>query len=197
MKKIVVMFGALMIISSVTFAGEAPLLASAEVSVKLVDNIAKVHYRSEKAGKVKVTIYCMTTGKEVFSEEIKRQNNFVRPYNLDGLPYGEYSIVLEDESGRAVEKISYTKKRVEVLSSVIQFKDKQKIAVVLYSKAETDVTIRLLNAAGEELFSKKSFINGQSNQAFNLKDVAGVTQVEIINSNNEVIQTKTLAERVL
>lgn len=197
MKKIVVMFGALMIISGVAFAGEAPLLFSADMSVSLKDNVAKVRYRADKAGKVKVTIYCMATAKEVFSEEIKKQSSFVRPYNLDGLPYGEYSIVVEDENGRAVEKISYTKKTVEVLSSVIQFKDQQKIAVALFSKAETDVTIRLLNEMGEELFSKQTTINGQSNQAFNLKNIKGVTQVEVLNSNNEVIQAKTLLERVL
>lgn len=196
MKK-VIMFGALMIISGVVFAGEAPLLFSADLSVSLTDKVAKVHYRADKAGKVKVAIYCMATGKEVFSEEIRKHSNFVRPYNLDGLPYGEYSIVVEDENGRAVEKINYTKKTVEVLSSIIQYKNDKKFAVAMFSKAETDVTIRLLNAVGEELFSKKTTINGQSNQVFDLKKITGAVQVQVVNSDNEVVQSKALFERVL
>lgn len=197
MKKIVAMFGALMMISGVVFAGEAPLFATAEMSVNLTDKIVKVYYRSDKAGKVKVTIYCMTTGKEVFTEEIRKQSKFIRPYNLDGLPYGEYSIVLEDENGRAVEKISYTKKVVKVLSSIIQSKETKDVTVALFSNGNTDVVVRLLDAKGNLLQAEQYAINGQANKRFNLKNIEGAVKVEVLNGEDEIIQTRTVFEKVL
>jgi hypothetical protein len=197
MKKILVMFAALIMISGVTFAGEAPLLSTADMSVSLIDQVVKVRYRSDKAGKVKVSIYCNATGKEVFSEQIKKQANFIRPYNLSGLPYGEYSIVLEDEAGRAVERVNYSKKVVTVLSSIIELKSKDGVMVALFSKEATDVTVRVLNEAGEILLSKQTAINGQNSQAFNLKEIKGAVKIEVLNSENEMLQSKTVSEQVL
>lgn len=40
-------------------------------------------------------------------EVILKVNTFTRPYNFSGLPTGEYTIVVEDGTGKHVNIISY------------------------------------------------------------------------------------------
>ncbi len=194
MKKMSIMFGGLMMMSSIAFAGPAPLLATADMSVSLKDKVVRVHYRSDKAGKVVVTIYNAVTGKEVFTEAIKKATGFVRPYNLEALPFGDYFIVLEDENGRAVEKISYTdSKRVEVLSSIIQNKEKFGCTVALFSKGETTVTVNILDDAGQALFSDNRKVNGQATRAYDLSELKGAVTIEVRDSNG-LVQSRTITK---
>ena len=75
MKKLVVMFGVLMIISRVAFAGGVNTPKATSTSVSMKGEIVKIFYRSEnsnKSDKVKVTIYDASS-KAVFTEEIKRK----------------------------------------------------------------------------------------------------------------------------
>jgi len=44
---------------------------------------------------------------------MKKMDGFMRPYNFDGLPEGQYTIKVEDENGKTVEKINYKSGRVE------------------------------------------------------------------------------------
>ena len=115
MKKLVVMFGVLMIISRVAIAGEVNAPKATNTSVTMKGEIVKIFYRSENADRVKVTILDAAS-KAVFTEEIKNRSSFVRPYNLENLPFGEYTIVLEDRNGRTEEHFTYAKPAVEVRS---------------------------------------------------------------------------------
>lgn len=77
MKKLVVMFGVLMIISRVAIAGEVNAPKATNTSVTMKGEIVKIFYRSENADRVKVTILDAAS-KAVFTEEIKTdQASFV------------------------------------------------------------------------------------------------------------------------
>jgi flagellar hook assembly protein FlgD len=189
MKKLIVMFGALMILSRVAFAGEVDPSAS-NTSVSLKGEIVKIFYRSENSDKVKVTIYDASSN-VVFSEEIKNKSNFIRPYNLEELPFGEYTIVLEDKNGRSEEKVSYAKKTVEVQASIINRKEGRKCMVTLFSKGETEVTYRVLDIDNNVLYSQSQTVNGQASKGFNLEKVKGAVTVQVSDSNG-LLKYKTL-----
>jgi flagellar hook assembly protein FlgD len=189
MKKIVVMFGALMIISRIAFAGEVAPSAS-NTSVSLKGEIVKIFYRSENSDKVKVTIYDAASN-IVFSEEIKNKPSFVRPYNLEKLPYGVYTIVLEDKNGKKEEKVSYLKKSVEVQASIIHKKDSRQALVMLFSKGETEVTYSVLDIDNNVLFSKTEKVNGQAAKAFNFQKIKGAVTVQVADSQG-MLKYKTL-----
>jgi Domain of unknown function (DUF3244) len=189
MKKLVVMFGALMIISRVAFAGEVAPSAS-NTSVSLKGEIVKISYRSEDSEKVRVTIYDAASN-VVFSEEIRNKPSFIRPYNLENLAYGEYTIVLEDKNGRKEEKVSYVKKSAEVQASIIHKKESRKAMVTLYSKGETEVTYSVLDINNNVLFSKTEKVNGQAAKAFNLSKVKGAVTIQVADSQG-LLKYKTL-----
>lgn len=190
MKKLIVMFGVLMIISRVAFAAGETTPKATSTSVSMKGEIVKIFYRSENSGKVKVTIYD-ATGKAVFTEEIKRKSSFIRPYNLENLPYGEYTVVLEDKNGRTEEKVMYAKEIVSVQASIIHKKESRRALVTLFSTGETEVTYSVLDINNNVLYSKSEKVNGQAAMTFNLEKVKGSVTVQVADSNG-LLKYKTL-----
>lgn len=195
MKKVLSIFVALMTFSGVVLAGRIdtnPLTTSSTAIVK-TNTGAKVYYKSEKTGKVKVTIYD-ERNKEIFEEEVKYRTGFVRPYNMENLPEGNYKVVLEDEQGIIEKTISNVSVSASVLAAVINArKDLDKCMVTLYSEGKSDVTVRLLDKNRRELTSKNSTVNGQSSLLFNLANLTGVISVEVSDKAG-VIKLSTLNE---
>lgn len=193
MKKLVVMFGVLMIISRVAFAGGVNTPKATSTSVSMKGEIVKIFYRSEnsdKSDKVKVTIYD-ASAKAVFTEEIKRKSTFIRPYNLENLPYGEYTIVLEDKNGRTEEKVMFAKESIDVRASIIHKKESRKAMVTVFSTGETEVTYSVLDINNNVLYSKSEKVNGQAAKSFNLEKVKGAVTVQVSDSQG-LLKYKTL-----
>lgn len=190
MKKLIVMFGVLMIISRITIAGEVHVPKTATTSASIKGGIVKIFYHSEDSDKVKVTIYDATS-KAVFSEEIRNKSNFVRPYNLENLPYGEYTIVLEDRNGKSEEKISYVKKTIEVQASISLNKESRKAFVTLFSKGETEVTYHILDIDNNVLYSQTQKVDGQAAKSFNLEKVKGAVTIQVSDSKG-LLKARTL-----
>lgn len=179
-----------MIISRVAFAGGVNTPKATSTSVSMKGEIVKIFYRSENSDKVKVTIYDASS-KAVFTEEIKRKANFVRPYNLANLPYGEYTIVLEDKNGRTEEKVLYAKESVAVNASIIHKKECRKALVTVFSTGETEVTYSVLDINNNVLYSKSEKVNGQAAKSFNLEKVRGAVTVQVSDSEG-LLKYKTL-----
>lgn len=190
MKKLVVMFGVLMIISRVSFAGGVTAPEGTNASVRMNGEIVKLFYRSENSGTVKVTIYDASE-KAVFTEEIKGRSKFVRPYNLENLPYGEYTLVLEDENGRTEERILFAKKTTHVQATIIHKPGSRKALVTLFSAGETEITYRVLDIDNNVLYSKSEKVNGQATKAFNFEKVKGAVSVQVADSEG-LLKYKTL-----
>lgn len=189
MKKTFSILGVLIMISSVVLAGgiENPSTKTSE-NTAFVETLTgvKVYYKSDKVTKVKVTIYD-EQNKEVFSEEVKSRNGFIRPYNLDNLKEGDYRVVLEDENGTSEKIVSNVREQAVVLASVVNArKNHGKCLVTLFTKGEADVSVKLLDADRNEIASESYRISGQSSKLFNLADVKGAVFVEVSDSKGLV-----------
>ncbi|MBX2946844.1 MAG: hypothetical protein KF725_13500 [Cyclobacteriaceae bacterium] len=68
--------------------------------------IFTVSYHSRQSDKIKVSIYD-SKNRAVFSEVIVNVSTFSRPYNFNGLPYGKYTLVIEDSTGKHEEILEY------------------------------------------------------------------------------------------
>ena len=66
----------------------------------------KLFYKGNKVCDVTVKIYDQK-GVEVFSETLKNLDNFMRPYNLNTLTEGEYTVELSNSEGKSTEKVTY------------------------------------------------------------------------------------------
>lgn len=190
MKKLVVMFGVLMIISRVSFAGEVNAPEPTTTRVSLKGDVVKIFYRSENSDRVKVTIYDIRSN-IIFSEQIKSESSFVRPYKLKDLPYGEYTVVIEDKNGKTEEKVSYFKEEAQVMASIISKKNNRGAVVALFSKGEAEVTYRMVDSSNNVLYSETQKVNGQNTKAFNLERVQGAVTLEVSDSNG-LLESKTL-----
>ncbi len=188
MKKIFSILGALLIISSLVLAGgkENPSPSSLIV---MYGDVVKVFYNSDKASKVKVTIYGKN-GKEVFSETFNSRSGFVRPYNLSSLPKGEFKVVLEDGRGTTEKMVSNLREDAKVSGSIINVKqDQGKCMVILYSKNETDVTVRFLDENQNVLSTESYTVNGQASKLFNFRRLKGLASVEVSDKNGVIKST--------
>lgn len=190
MKKFFTMFGVLMIISRISFAGEVTTPKAFNASVSMKGEIVKIFYRSENSDKVKVTIY-NAANEAVFSEEIKRKSSFIRPYNLENLPFGAYTVVLEDRNGRTEETVMYAKEVVSVQASILHKKESRKATVTLFSTGETEVTYSVLDINDNVLYSKSEKVNGQAAKSFNLEKIKGAVTVQV-SDNKGLLKYKTI-----
>jgi hypothetical protein len=143
--------------------------------VKSTDGV-RVFYKCSQVGKVKITIYNQRNA-VVFSEEVK-SFGFVRPYNLNNLPEGEYRVVLEDERETTEEWVSTVKEIAKPLIGIIRANENQ-FAVTFFSKAQNDVTVTVLDEERNILFSEEFNIEGRDTKLFNLKNLKGASQVEV------------------
>ena len=112
MKKTFSILVMLMMISSVVLAGgtlgPSETTKSSKMAIVKSGDGVKVFYKPSEIGKVKVTIY-NNKNNVVFSEEVKSRLGFVRPYNLNNLPEGEYRVVMQDENETREEIVSTVK----------------------------------------------------------------------------------------
>lgn len=185
MKKSFSIFGMLILISSVVFAGgiDNPLVPSNMAIIK-TNTGARIFYSTETASQVHVKIY-NADNKAVFSDFIKSKESFSRLYNLMDLPKGEYRVVMEDENGIREELFS-NRKKVEVLSSIIYAKNVQKCLVTLYTLDGTDVSVTLFDKNRQVLSSNALTVDGQASRLFNLEQIDGQITVEVSNANGIV-----------
>src|ERR1051325_6358518 len=79
--------------------------SSVAVTNSTGSTLFKLYYQAEKAGTVKVSIK-NEHNETVYKETLHKVDAFIRPYNFEGLPEGQYTIVVEDEAGKAIEKVT-------------------------------------------------------------------------------------------
>ena len=144
------------------------------VGMAVVKNgaIVKLFYRGEQSGKVKVTIY-NHKGDVVFKEVMQETEHFMRPYNFASLPEGQYTIELNDASGKRFHKVTHAKpkeKRVVYVTRLNQGGNKYMLAV---RNDEKDVlTVRIYNHKAM-IFEETQRVDGDFARVYNLTSVVG------------------------
>jgi hypothetical protein len=134
----------------------------------------KVYYKSERQAKVKISII-NEKGRTIFDETINKVDGFLRPYNFDGLPEGQYTINVEDENGKTVEKVNYKSGRVEKLIQVHKLMGENKYMLTILSPKPENVFIYIFDDKDNLIHNEIQSINGQFAQVYNLQDVKSFT----------------------
>ena len=185
MKKINLLMAGVLF-STLVFANGPDETKNSSASVAVMNpsgsSLFKVFYKSSKTGDVRVSIL-NASGKEVLTEKIKRMDGFVRPYNFQGLAEGEYTIQVENEDGKLVEKVNYASGRVERLINVIKMNgDEGKYLLTVATKKASDYTINIYDEAGNLAYNEKRAVNGEFAQVYNLKQLKTFT-IEVTDSD--------------
>ena len=167
---------ALLVVSSaVSFAGkdEPRKTGLAVVPVK-GSEIFKVVYKGENAGRVKLTIY-NNAGATVYSEIINGLDGFIYPINFKGLTSGEYTIEIQDASGKKVEKVVYQAFKRANNFHVSRLSEDGKFLVTVANKENNVINIRILDRQNNVIHSESKEINGDFAQVYKIAQAGGYT----------------------
>jgi hypothetical protein len=191
MKKIFTITFMVLLGSTMMFAGglkEGLNTASGFTVIRGTENnLFKVYYKSEKSTNVRLSIVD-AKNKEVFSENFNKVDGFVRPYNFEQLPHGEYTIRLEDETSVQVEKISYRQGVLEKLIQVRKLNQEDSRYLVSVSGAGTElITLNIYDEyANRLLHTETNLVKDDIAKLYNLSKVGDKVTFEIVHASGAV-----------
>jgi hypothetical protein len=176
MKKISLLMAGVLLCTLVFARGiDGPIKGSSVAVTNIIGStLYKVYYKSERLGKVKVSIMD-ENGNTLFNETMNKVDGFLRPYNFEGLPEGQYTVKVEDENGKTVEKVNYKLGRVDKLIHVQKLAGENKYMLSIASPKPEDVFIYIFDEKDNLIHNEIQFIKGEFAQVYNLKDVPSFT----------------------
>ncbi len=156
----------------VSASGTADPTATSAVAVTRArgTSVFKLYYKSPRTTDVHITIQD-GRGSVLLTDRVRSSDGFLRPYNFGELPEGEYTLVLEDFSGRQVQKLNYSDGRIEKFAHVIKMEEPDKYLLTVATEAKDKISIRIFDAAERLLYEKSHDVEYHFATIFNIKDV--------------------------
>jgi hypothetical protein len=185
MKKIIVLTMSVLF-STLVFANDTdgPSTGNSSVAVSNANGskLVKVFYKAQQFGNVKVSIV-NDQHEVVFTEKVKKTDGFMRPYNFEGLKEGEYTVKIEDASGKYSEKVNYAGGSIKTLIRFAKLTGEQgRYVMTGRAYREERITVRFYNSAHQVVFEQRHKVEGEFGEVYNLKNVPGAFSVEIFDS---------------
>lgn len=181
MKKILSLVLVLFAVAQVN-ANEVEPKSPVGMSVIKSGTIVKLYYRGEQSGKVKVTIY-NHRGAVVFKEILKDTEHFMRPYNFASLPDGEYTIELNDESGKRYQKLTYSSPRHEIVAHLTRLsKNANRYMLAVPGVGKQTLTVRVYDHFNRVIFHETQKVDGNFARMYNLNAVSGSITFEVVDN---------------
>jgi hypothetical protein len=165
-------------------AGDSP--APSKVTVVKGNGLVKVIYVGDHPDHVKVTILD-DHGKKIFSEQIKEDDGFIRPYDFSELPDGDYTVTVSDGDIQFEEKIEHREEeQLRLLAHVTKIDSgEDRYLLSVPGKGEQEITIKLYNDQFNLLYEgKERIVNGFA-QVYNIKNLGLQEIISFEVSNDE------------
>jgi CxxC motif-containing protein len=178
MKKTLSIFLGLTLVSSVVFAKKVKPLASSEFAVVKSGEVIRVHYKPAETTNVRVVIY-NSRHQEVYAESFKKNNGFIRPYNLSNLPDDEFTVEIVDESGRQVKNVTRVAEKTSVLVNILPIHGTKKYVVMLADKDVNQVTVQVGDAFGDVVFEQTVPTQGNFARVFDLAKLKNAKYISV------------------
>jgi hypothetical protein len=170
-------FAALFVIGAAVAAVGKEEPSSTKMAVVAVkgSEVVKVIYKTETAGKVKLSVY-NAASKVVFTETRNSNEGFILPLNFSGLQSGQYTVELVDAAGTKTETINYQPtafvKNVHVAK--VDAAGKFVLSVV---KGNSTVGVKIFDANNNLVHESTKEVSGDYAQLFTIKNFTGATFV--------------------
>ena len=156
-------------------------------------NIVKVLYKAPRVGKVRISIID-ERHEMIFSETLRKVNGFMRPYNFDGLPDGAYTIQIDDEYGKQVEKLNYHFGTIDNSAStgklirLAKLPGTDKYVLTGRTQKEDEIQVRVYDDANKLVFEENRKVSGEFGKIYNLEGLSGPFTIEVADSKG-LLQT--------
>lgn len=194
MKKLLTILVVLVTVTGHVMATDDKPVSPLGMAVVKAEGGFKLFYKGNKAQDVTVTIY-NATGKALFTEKIKNRDSFIRPYNVNSIGEGVYTIELVNADGKLLEKINYKREEVKArqnLLNLIHVKNSEKYLLTIPGKGENKLSIKVIGENETLLHEEKQKVNGDFAKLFNFEKLDGKFRVEVTDQDGE---TFTVAPR--
>lgn len=183
MKKMMLVIMILAMVCAVSMAK-----SESQMAVVRHGEVFKVIYKSPDLSNVKVSIVD-NNGTEVYAEKLISIQEFARPYNFSELPKGDYTIFVEDGSGKKSEKIHFIDQ--PWIAHISRLKDEGvKVMVAVPNKGVTDFTLQVLDPNDQLIYTENQKIDADYAKVFNLKNLGYGATINLV--NHATGQTKSL-----
>ena len=166
----------LLIVLSLTVKANDNKEAKKRTTLEVVKqgSVFKLFYAKKTIDKVNVRIFD-NSGKLIFSEIIKNQEGFIRPYNFDQLDFGDYRLTISDKD-ELIEKTIHHGEFDEIdtkpkyrLVKVNEMKDMDRVyKLTIVNQGDAEAYIKVKNMADEVIFSMTESFSGNYGKLFNL-----------------------------
>jgi hypothetical protein len=175
--------------TSVMATDEKPTSSTGAAIVK-DGAVFKLFYKGTRTSNVKVSIF-NESNQIVFTEVIKNVEGFIRPYNFSSLKEGNYTVILEGEDGKIIEKINYRSGEESHFANVLPVKGEDgKFLVMVSNKQNSTIGVNIYKN-NELVFRDSENTSGDFGKVYNLKDLKGNIVLEVV-GNGGVIKSFTL-----
>jgi hypothetical protein len=193
--KNLIMLGVLTMVSHGVFAGEvANFKGDPKIRVIQSGEILKVIYLNSEPADVRVSLL-NEEGAMVFSEKIRKQQGFIRPYNLSNLDEGIYQIAIEYGDRKFEGRIAYMHgnaagKEAEFLPhvcKVIKPDRKERYLLSVPCSGQDKLAVTIFDAREKVLYADTYAVNGDFAQVFRIENgKPGDITIQVANKNGKV-----------
>lgn len=157
-------------------ASQATLAAELVVVAEAENGLFHIKYTDERTCNTRMIIKD-ADGNRIFSEVIRNQCSFIRPYNFSQLPYGRYTIIATNEYN---EKVTYVDHRpepeVRVQHRIIKMADGRYLLQI--PKADVTRVQVSIKTDQELLYFKNVKLTGDFACIYNIKNLPDSTPVK-------------------
>jgi hypothetical protein len=181
MKKIFLLCVACLFTAGLSFAG---LNDTPESGFSLIrrGTIIKVLYKSDKISTVTVSIFD-SNQKKIFSETLKNKKGFLRPYNLEKLAYGDYTVELSDGNSAYRDTVSLVKPQPGRTFKVTRVAGSLNKVMFTIGKNALGFNVKILDQKGSVIYKDDQMISEDFGQIFNLKRIKGEVSVIVTDAH--------------
>jgi hypothetical protein len=148
----------------------------------------KLFYRGNKACDVTVKIYDQK-GVQVFSEIIKNLDSFIRPYNLNTLNEGEYTVELSNSEGKSTEKVTFSRKEEpRKMMDLVRVKNSDKYLLRVANKGSETLNVKVYDGSELLVYESSEIVSGDFAKLFDLSRIGTKFRFEITDRSGSTQQ---------
>lgn len=185
-------------VRSVLLAGGA-INAAEDPQVKVVQTgeLVKVIFVNSEVSDVRISMMD-EQGERIFSERIKNQESFIRPYNLSNLEEGIYQIEIQHGNETLVGQIACVHKEPELQSNDLDFlahvskiaraDQKERYLLTIPYTGKGMYTITIHNEVDDVLYKNTINPHGDFAQVYRIKDSVGNIVIQIADEDGKMMR---------
>jgi hypothetical protein len=148
-------------------------------------SVFKLFYKGTRPSDVTVTILD-EKGTAVYKETLRNVENFMRPYNFSSLKEGEYTIELNHEDGKQLQKISYhnaVATAQKKLMNLLRVPGTEKYMLRVSNKGNETLKVSVFDAKHALVYSGTEKIDGDFAKIYDMNEVGQGFVIEVTDQN--------------